>query len=182
VIVQDLKSVKERTKKMVDDICISDVLLAGAKEVFETMVFMDIAEVPEPDRKIEDDAMLGSITFKIDFEGNMQGCLTICCSMSCATTIAANMLGMEPTEEISEAEVRDAIGEVTNMVMGSVKTRVQDKVGNLQVSIPTVVSGRDLEYSLGDGASKVSVIVSLEDEYIADISLLCRKVHQLNPR
>ncbi len=165
---------------MVDDICISDVLLAGAKEVFETMIFMDLEEASEPDRKIEDDAMLGSITFKIDFEGNMQGCLTICCSTPCAKTIATNMLGMEPDEEISEAEIRDALGEVTNMVMGSVKTRVQDEVGNLQVSIPTVVSGRDLEYSLGDGASKISVIVSLGDEYIADISWLCREAHKLN--
>ena len=69
---------------MVDDICISDVLLAGAKEVFETMIFMDLEEASELGRKIENDAMLGSITFKIDFEGNMQGSLTICCSTPCA--------------------------------------------------------------------------------------------------
>jgi len=156
---------------MVDEVCITDVLLAGAKEVFETMIFMELEESSEPEQKIEGDTLLGSITFK----GDIEGCLAICCGVSCAKTIAANMLGMGPDEEISHGDICDAIGEVTNMVMGSVKAHLQDSVGNVEVSIPTVVSGRELENNLGDGASKVLIKVSIEDEYAVEFSLLYRK-------
>jgi len=159
---------------MIDQICITDAFLEGAKEVFETMIFMDIEKSSEPEQEIEGNTLLGSITFKGDIEGNLVGCLTICCGTACAKIIALNMLGMEPADELSEEEVRDAIGEVTNMVMGSVKTRLQDSVGDLQVSIPTVISGRWLENSLGEKASKVSIKVNIEDEYPAELSLLYR--------
>ena len=62
---------------MIDEMCFSAALLDGAKEVFETMIFMDIEESPEPEQKIEDDNLLGSITFK----GNIEGCLAIRCGV-----------------------------------------------------------------------------------------------------
>ena len=153
--------------------CITDALLAGAKEVFETMVFMDIDKSSEPDQTLEGDTLLGSITF----QGNLEGCLTICCGLPCAKTIAANMLGMEPGEEISEPEICDAIGEIVNMVIGSVKARIQDSIGTIQVSIPTVVTGQGLQNTLGDKAYKVLVKATFEDEYIAELSVLYREGH-----
>ncbi len=156
---------------MIDQVCISDSLLEGAKEVFETMVFMDLEEPSEPDEKIEGDALLSSITFK----GNIEGCLAICCGVPCAKTIAVNMLGMELSEELSEEEICDALGEVANMVMGSVKARLEGSVGNLEVSIPSVVSGQDLENSLGEGATRILVKVNVENENIVEFSLICRE-------
>ena len=156
---------------MVDEVCLSDALLSGAKEVFETMIFMSLEKSSEPDRQIQGDALLGSITFK----GNLEGCLAICCNVPCAKTIAVNMLGMDASEELDRGEVCDAIGEVANMVMGSIKSRVKSSIGNLEVSIPSVVSGRQLENNLGDGAGKILVEVSIEDEYIAEFSLLYRE-------
>jgi len=156
---------------MIDQVCLSDALLEGAKEVFGTMIFMDIEESSEPDQQIEGDALLGSITFM----GDLEGCMTICCGDSCAKTIAANMLGMEPDDQISRDDINDAIGEVTNMVMGSVKARLNGTVGNLNVSIPTVVRGQKIENSLGDPENKVSVKVNIEDEYAAEFLLLYRE-------
>ena len=156
---------------MVDEVCLNDALLAGTKEVFETMIFIDLEETTEPNQKIEGDALLGSITFK----NGIEGCLTICCTVTCAKIIAANMLGTDPEEEISEEEICDAIGEVTNMIMGSVKARIQDSIGGLQVSIPTVVRGQHIENSLGDRTSKVLAKFSIEDEYIIELSLLYRE-------
>jgi len=51
------------------------------------------------------------------------------------------MLGLE-TEEVSPEEVRDAIGEVTNMIAGHVKSRLQggDEVA---ISLPSVIAGKD---------------------------------------
>ena len=156
---------------VINNALLTDALLSGAKEVFATMIFMELEECSEPEQKIEGDTLLGSITFK----GNIEGCLSICCGMPCAKTIATNMLGLEPDEEISQDDINDAIGEVANMVMGIVKARIQDSVGGLQVSIPTVVSGRRRENSLGDGTSKISMKINIEDEYIAELSLLYRQ-------
>ncbi|MCP4613038.1 MAG: chemotaxis protein CheX [Planctomycetes bacterium] len=155
---------------MIDEICLNDTLLAGAKEIFETMIFVNFEESSDEDT-IEGDSLLGSITFK----GGMEGCFAICCSVPCAKTIALNMLAMDPSEELSEAEISDAIGEVTNMIMGSVKSRILDTVGNMEVSIPVVTSGQGLENSLGEGAIKSSVKVKLDNNYIAEMSMLYRE-------
>ena len=86
------------------------------------------------------------------------------------------MLGMDSSEEISREDICDAIGEVTNMIMGSVKTRIQDCVGNVQVSIPMVVSGQEIETNLGKGAAKkVFVRVNIDSEYIAELVLLYKE-------
>lgn len=158
---------------MIDQVCINEALLKGASEVFETMVFMDLAEALEPDQRIDGWALLGSITFK----GAFEGCLTICCNVDCAKTIALNMLALDSYDAVGEEETCDAIGELTNMLMGSVKARLQDEFGNVEVSIPSVVSGRQLQNNLGDRAVKHLIRINIQDEYVAEISLLYRKVN-----
>jgi len=155
---------------MVDQICINEALLDGAKEVFETMVFMDIAEATEPYQKIEGWALLSSITFKGPFEG----CLAVCCNVDCAKAIAVNMLALD-LEEVGEEETCDAMGEIANMVMGSVKARLQNEIGNVEVSIPSVVSGRMLQNNLGDGSVKLLNRINIQNEYVAELSLLYRE-------
>ena len=156
---------------MIDQMCFSAALLEGAKEVFETMVFMDIEESADLEHKIDGYSLLGSITFT----GDIEGCLAICCGELCAKAVAANMLGMDPDEQISQDDISDALGEVTNMVMGSVKVCLQDEVSELQVSIPVVVCGQELKNSLGDGVSKVVVTVQVENEYVIEFLFLYRE-------
>ena len=155
---------------MINEICLCDVLLESAKEVFERTVFMPLDKASEAGHKIEGVSFLGSITFN----GALEGCLTIYCSLPCAQAITINMLLIDPTDEIYPEDITDAIGEVTNMVMGSVKSRAQEKIGALKVSIASVVSGRELVNSLGR-ASKVSVEVTIDDNYPATFSLWYRE-------
>ena len=149
--------------------CFAEALLDGAREVFETMMFMTIDDNVEPDTQIQGEALLGSITFK----GGIEGCLAISCNMECAKTIAINMLGMEPGEEVDEDETADAMGEVANMVMGALKARILETVVELNVSIPSVVTGTKLVSSLGEGSVKTDMMVSI-DEMPAKFSLLYR--------
>ena len=154
---------------MIDQICMNSVLLASAREVFETMIFMDLDQCFDPQQQIKEDALLSSITFK----GDLSGCLTICCSSDCAKSMGINMLGMDPEEKISQADTYDALGEVTNMIMGSVKTRIQQNTGNINVSIPMVMSGREIVTNLGEGsATKTFVKVTINSEYVAEFCLL----------
>jgi chemotaxis protein CheX len=147
--------------------CFAEALLDGAREVFETMMFMTVDDAVEEGTQIQGEALLGSITFK----GGIEGCLAVSCAMDCAKTIAINMLGMEPGEEVDEDETADAMGEVANMVMGSLKTRILETVGEINVSIPSVVTGNELISSLGEGSAKIDMMVNI-DEMPAKFSLL----------
>lgn len=155
---------------MIDEACLNDTLLASAEEVFKTMISANIESCGK-DQIIEGDSFLGSITFK----GSIEGCLAICCCVPCAKTIALNMLAMNPDEELSEEEICDALGEVANMIMGSVKARLQNTEKNIAVSIPTVVRGRELQNSLGEGTIRTLIKVKFQNEYIAEISMLYRE-------
>jgi CheY-specific phosphatase CheX len=153
---------------MVEQAILGDALLQGAKEVFETMVFMDLEECSESEVDTGDSTLLGSISF----QGNLEGSLGVCCSVCCAEAIAMNMLGVDAIEEISEEAARDAMGEVTNMVMGCFKSYAADAVGNLEVSVPTVVRGRELKNDSGGETGKALVKVNIAGEYTAELSLL----------
>ena len=156
---------------MLDQITLNDTVIDAAREVFETMIFMDVETNNEPCPATTGTALLGSITFK----GCLEGCLAVCVSQSCAERIAKNMLGMEPEETLPINETCDAIGEVANMVMGSVKTRIQDVYTNIEVSIPSVVSGRELHNTFGEKATKAVVYAWLDEQDVVEFSFLYRE-------
>lgn len=143
---------------MVTDICFKEVLTESASEVFETMMFMALEKVPAEEAEMAEDTLLSSITFT----GALEGCLAICCASIDAKEIAANMLGMEPDDDISMEDICDAMGEVANMVLGSVKKRIAETVGDIDVSIPCTVSGKMLDTSLGEKANMSEQFVHLD--------------------
>ena len=44
----------------------------------------------------------------------------------------------------------------------------------IAISIPTVVKGRELQNSLGEGAHKTLIKVKFENEYLTELSILYR--------
>ncbi len=156
---------------MIEQVCLDRLCLDSAGEIFETMIFMDLLETDEPEVEIEGDAVLSTITFK----GDLEGCLALCCEKDCALTIAMNMLGYDSVETISTIDMCDAMGEVVNMVMGSLKKRLHDICRNLELSIPLVINGRKLKESTGDGTQYLAVKVKIEDQYPAELWLTYRE-------
>lgn len=156
---------------MIEQICLSDLLLESAKEIFSTMIFMDIQEAKEWDENAAKWDLLGSITFK----GGIEGCLAVCCTKPCAQAIAVNMLALDSPNDLTEEGTCDAMGEIANMVMGGFKSRILKTVNNLEVSIPSVVSGHELRNTLGDRSTKVSARVNIDDKFQAEIMLIYRE-------
>ena len=154
---------------MIEQICVTETLLEAAKEVFETMIFMNIEKAPDQQAKMEGTMFLGTITFK----GGIEGCLSIALEEACGIAVAKNMLCMESDDEMGDEDLADAIGEVANMVMGSVKTRLQDEVPDIEISIPTVICGRVLKNNMGDCSIK-AILRAKIDEYDAELCFLCR--------
>ncbi len=74
------------------------------------------------------------------------------------------MLGTD--EHTSEECIRDALGEICNMVAGSFKAQLSDVAEQCMLSVPTVVSGKDYQlYPLVDGL-RIQVSKSFEGALI----------------
>ena len=72
---------------------------------------------------------------KVSISGSWQGAVTLGCSSNLARRAAAAMFGKLPAEA-DPGEIRDALGELTNMVGGNFKTLLK---GDCKLSVPNVV-------------------------------------------
>jgi chemotaxis protein CheX len=52
---------------------------------------------------------------------------------------------MSPPSDSVNEDVLDAVAEVSNMIIGNVKTFLEDRLGSMALSIPTVVFGRNYQ-------------------------------------
>lgn len=72
--------------------------------------------------------------------GEMKGTLLITFSRDSVFKILENMLGETYTD--FTPEVKDAVGELTNMIYGSAKTTLNKTGYNFEMAIPTVITGQ----------------------------------------
>ena len=127
---------------MIDQATIKSSLWESASEAFETTVLLPIEEAGAPENELDVSQLLvGSITFT----GNLQGAVNVHCHQDVGEKIAKSMLMAEEDETLDDSEVLDAIGEVVNLVIGGMKSRIQDTVGDLDISIPTVLKGKNIK-------------------------------------
>ena len=156
---------------MIDQEVSRDVLEHATRGIFEMMVFMGVERL-DPAQFEDDggDSLLGTITFS----GDIEGCFGFCCNGACAKAVAASMLGLDPSDEVADQDVNDAIGEIVNMVMGSIKADVPT-FHEVNVSIPTVIRARGIEHNLGEESAGLVEYVKIGDAYAAKLSLLWRK-------
>ena len=152
---------------MIDQEVSRDVLEHATRDIFEMMIFMGVERVdPTEFKHLDGNSLLGTITFN----GGIEGCFGFCCSDASAKAVAASMLGLDPDDEVADQDVNDAIGEVVNMVMGSIKA-AQSVLHDVHVSIPTVIRGRGIEYHPGEGSTGIVDHVKIGDDFSAELSL-----------
>ncbi len=101
-----------------------------------------------------------TLTGCVQITGGWAGAVTIRCTTAAAARFAAVMFGCEP-ESLSDEEVRDALGELTNMLAGSVKGMVPEEC---QLGIPAVADG--LDYMLF--VPKGKVLTNAELDHLQD--------------
>ncbi len=117
----------------------------AAVEVFDLMVgtplgASDQASLPR----------VADYTAMIGLAGDLCGILSFRCANASAVRIAGKMLGTD--ENTSEECVRDALGEICNMIAGAFKAQISDLAAQCMLSVPTVVSGKDYQlYPLVNG-------------------------------
>lgn len=112
----------------------------AVEEVFGTMIGLPAAagEVYTEDAA---PAEAEGIVTLIGLAGPWIGAGSLTCSLDLACKLSSAML-MEEFSSINK-EVLDAMAEITNMVFGNVKTVLEEHLGPMGLSIPTVVFGRN---------------------------------------
>ena len=112
-------------------------IIAGTQEVFSTMLMVDLVceEVIEG-KKCD---IQSNLTSMIGLGGGVRGLLAIHCPALVAQNITGTFLGMD-IDELNE-DVKDAIGEIANMVAGNLKVSYAKIDTNIELAIPTSVVG-----------------------------------------
>ena len=113
---------------------------ASVDEVFRLMLGAQCKRTGEGDAPQSATAE-ESVTGVVGFGGALSGACVFRCDALSATKIAARMTGVE-FQKIDNT-VKDAIGELCNMLAGTWKGRVPDLSANCGLSVPAVITGRD---------------------------------------
>ncbi|MBW4054175.1 MAG: chemotaxis protein CheX [Proteobacteria bacterium] len=147
---------------------VAGYVINATREVFSTMVMMEVLDsfpLKEPVSRFK-----CSITGMVGFAGTYSGVISIHCPVALALKITSNMLGID-CDEVNE-DLNDAIGEIANMLGGSVK-QVLSKGGlDVKLSIPTVISGEDYTVnSLSDNDCVVVPFTVVDHTLLVGITL-----------
>lgn len=126
---------------------ISTSMRHAVHKAFATMLNanLDDGEVLDPSAAPEEslpEPNEGVMSF-IGLAGAWAGTGTIMCSAKMACRICSQMLLTE-AKSVDE-EVLDAVAELTNIVIGSVKNDLELELGQLGLSIPSVIFGRNFK-------------------------------------
>jgi chemotaxis protein CheX len=105
----------------------------------------------------------GVVSF-IGVAGSWAGTGSVSCSPALACRICAQMLMCE-APAVNE-EVLDTVAELTNMIVGSVKTELEAHLGPLGLSIPTVVYGRNFKTKSAGNAEWIVANFRWDDEVL----------------
>jgi len=139
-----------------------DLLIESTHEVFGMMVGRELASRSP----IEGDAPRpkSNVVGTVSFAGSESGVVVFYSTTAAATQIAGAMLGM-PAAEVN-GEMPDAIGEVTNMIAGALRTKMTDAGHPWAISIPTVTIGSDFYTKYVSDVKRVLCPFKMDDEEI----------------
>lgn len=109
--------------------------------VFDTMLNMPMKEVPGDGFSFGNELQIAS---SVGFTGNLNGVIYLYSTVQFAGRITSGLLGLSEAEAQQEEYVNDAMGEIANMVVGHVKSRLTDSGVACVMTIPSIVRGSRL--------------------------------------
>jgi chemotaxis protein CheX len=140
----------------------------SAVYVLKTMAFIDSTAGAPYLKKGE--AAHGDVSGIIGFTGSVVGSFAVSFSEKCILAIVSHMLG----EEFSAItkDIEDAVGEMTNMISGDARKRLQSERLKIFASLPSVVSGKNhtIKHVLGT-SSVVIPFTTVDGTFVVDVCI-----------
>ena len=151
---------------------IKDLVQSTTEEIFKSMVFMEVKgqEHDGPPTITE-----RHLTAMVGFAGAYMGLAAINCTIGFAKKIGASMLHMS-ADDLSAEDVRDALGEIANMIAGRFKSQLALKLdlsGQVfEQSVPSVIEGMDYEtHAVTDAPSYCLKFDAGSDVFFVEMAL-----------
>lgn len=113
-----------------------DLIAEIVQSVFATMLDLEVSAVESPCLPVGH-----RLTSSVYLHGDWNGAISLACSHPHACHFAGKFLACDPPESVDD-DVRDVVGELTNMIGGNVKSHIP---GTIRLSIPSVIDGSDYE-------------------------------------
>ena len=111
-------------------------------ETFETMLSMELVKVGKiTDPGLNDRRLVGAV----HYAGEVVGLMAVHMSKDFASLITSAMLGIEESEIESLDEIKDVLGEITNIVSGNLKSDFLDSDLSCVISTPSITRGSDFK-------------------------------------
>jgi chemotaxis protein CheX len=121
---------------MIDQL--DELVTQAVARAFDTMLNLKVAAEPA------DVAVWNGephVAGSVGFIGRLTGVVYIYSTASFARRITCQLLGLTDEEIEGEEMVNDAIGELTNMVVGQIKSQLSDRGMPCVLTIPSIVRG-----------------------------------------
>jgi chemotaxis protein CheX len=136
-------------------------LVSATQDVFETMVFRSVQTLPP---LVQEPVFTSHVVGTVAFAGSRSGAVSLHSSTEVAREITGAMLGI-PAASVN-GEMPDAIGEVVNMIAGTLRTRMAAIEPGWSIAIPTVVVGSDFSTQYVHYTARAMCPFSLGEEQI----------------
>ncbi len=109
----------------------------------------------------QDSLAKGDVSAVVGITGAKNGTISLSFEKKCAVTVVKNMLGSD-IQDIMD-DVKDAVGEITNMVSGQARRGLAEMGLALQAGTPTVILGDG--HSISHISKGPIIAVPFETEY-----------------
>ena len=121
---------------MIDDL--EALLKAAVTEVFGTMLSLPI-QMEDCFAPVETEE--GTVAGAVGFIGNPTGVIYVYAPLSLAKTMTIKLTGATLDEIEADELTNDSMGELTNMIVGHLKSRLSDRGHSCVTTIPSIVRG-----------------------------------------
>lgn len=129
----------------INDTVFQETITRAVQEVFKTMLGKTASPVPFSPSGTHNCLALEAphVVGTVGFIGSINGLIYLYLEAAFARDAAASMLGMtlEEIDEAGEDVINDAIGELTNMTVGTFKNQLSDKGYPCRLTIPSILRG-----------------------------------------
>lgn len=134
-------------------------IIESTQEIFSSMIMLEVT--PGDPFERSDQFLRDSISGIIGLAGTTKGMLAIHLPNQAAMSVTEAFLGMD-VDGINE-DVRDAVGELANMLGGSLKSVLDPNGSEIQLSMPSAIHGEEYSVDCLANASTISVPFNFDD-------------------
>lgn len=131
-----------------------EIVAQIVESIFVTMMDLEVSAsktlcIPAGDR----------LTSSVYLEGDWNGAVSIECNRQQACQFAGRLLAMDPPATVDD-DVRDALGELANMIGGNLKSSM---AANTRLSMPSVIVGGDYELRICGSETRNRLAFQLDE-------------------